>query len=102
MGRVPVHVYSDIPWVPYAELFEASIGYITTFDECASLIDTLQKTLSLDELRERERHVLSLRESHFTAQGLMAQIQTFMQGSTTSLRCQKLPDSVRGEIMSLS
>jgi hypothetical protein len=98
MGLVPVHVYSDIPWVPYADLFETSIGYIAKIDECASLIDTLQKTLSLDELRERERRVLSLKESHFSVQGIMAQIQTFMQGSgTTSLRCQKFPDSVRGE-----
>ena len=29
MGRVPLYVYSDVPWVPYAEVFER-VGYASS------------------------------------------------------------------------
>jgi hypothetical protein len=94
-GLIPVQVYLDIPWVPYADLFD-TIGFTAKADEIDDLVDRLE-TISEDAIRRREQKIVSLRRSHFTAEGVLQQIGRFLlQGELGSdLRCQALPRSVR-------
>ena len=96
MGLVPIYIYSDVPWIPYRlDLFE-ELGFVTHIDEVDALIETL-KTMTTSEIEERERRILSLRESHFSLSGAMAHIQQFLLGDGDGdLRCQRLPDTMRG------
>ena len=38
MGLIPIHVYSDVPWVPYADLFD-KIGFVVRYDDLDTLFD---------------------------------------------------------------
>ena len=97
-GLVPVHVYSDVPWVPYADLY-TEVGFSTNLQGMPQLLEQL-KALSPETWARMENRAVELRESHFTTQGVMDQIQRFMQpgGDRTSrsdLRCQALPETIR-------
>jgi hypothetical protein len=97
MGLVPVYVYypNDVPWVPYADLFQ-EIGYVT---DAASLPNLIQKQLqhvTLDEIRRREQQMETIRTSHFSYEGVLDHIGHFLIGATNDLRCQALPPSVVG------
>jgi hypothetical protein len=94
MGLVPIHIYADTPWVPYAELFD-EIGFVTDVDGVDKLIGKLNN-MTADEIQERERRIVSLRTSHFSSEGAIAQIGRFLKGEGSDLRCQKLPSSIRG------
>jgi hypothetical protein len=42
MGRIPVFVYSDLPWVPYQGSLNSSIeqyGYLAAASEIPQLVD---------------------------------------------------------------
>ncbi len=95
MGLVPVHVYSDVPWVPYADLFK-KIGFISnaTVVGLDNLISEL-KSLSVQQLEEKERHIESLLGSHFSTSGVLQQIELYLKGGATDLRCQALPPTTR-------
>ena len=102
MGRIPIYLYSDVPWVPYAKLFAGStttndtIGYTTTVSGLRSLVqDTLQH-MPLQDILEQEQRIAALRESHFMPAGIMKQIQSFVLGQPGGdLQCQPLPPSRR-------
>lgn len=96
MGLIPIHLYTDIPWVPYADLFgdKNGIGYTTTVEELEALVDRLQNHTA-EEIHSHEERIVSLHYSHFTPAGVMQQIQRFLLGSPNDLRCLKLPSSVR-------
>jgi len=103
MGRIPIYLYSDVPWVPYAKLFAGSnttnsdtIGYTTTVGGLRSLVqDTLQH-MPLQDILEQEQRIAALRESHFMPAGIMKQIQSFVLGQPGGdLQCQPLPPSRR-------
>ena len=98
MGRVPIHIYSDIPWVPYEKLFRRHLGFMVTVARLPKLLRWLSNTSSdaMDELARRERSAASLRESHFTFSGVLSQVSRFMLSPRTSdLQCRKLPRTVR-------
>jgi len=96
MGLVPIHVYTDIPWVPYADLWKQDIGRVTNIAGLRPLLQTL-KDMSPDEVSRMEKRVRELRDSHFMPSGAMLQIFKFMTGSDGSgdLRCEKLPHNER-------
>lgn len=96
MGLVPIHVYTDIPWVPYADLWKQDIGRVTNIAGLRPLLQTL-KDMSPDEVNRMEKRVRELRDSHFMPSGAMLQIFKFMTGSDGSgdLRCEKLPHNER-------
>ena len=43
LGLIPVHVYYDIPWIPYEQFFEAEIGFVTSLDELPALLRRLKE-----------------------------------------------------------
>ncbi len=95
VGLVPVHVYSDVPWVPYADLFK-EIGFVSdsTNTGLGNLVSEL-KGISLQQFEEKERRIESLISSHFSVAGVLQQISLFMRGEANDLRCQALPQTTR-------
>lgn len=94
MGLVPVHVYLDIPWVPYADLW-TEIAFDSSIADIETLLQQLQN-VTLADIRARERRIVALRNSHFTMAGALSQIGHFMTNAKRSdLRCQALPESTR-------
>ena len=89
-GLVPVHIYTDTPWVPYPDLFE-KIGYTVTMKQLPSLVDRLCGPGIEEELARREALVLKYRDSHFSLPGTMKQIDDFMLHGGGDLRCRPLP-----------
>lgn len=95
MGLVPIYVYSDTPWVPYLDLF-AELGFVTTLEGIDQLVIGKLQNMTADEIRERERRIVALRTSHFSVEGTLAQIRSFLKGGASDLQCQGLPSTVRG------
>ena len=97
MGYIPIQIYSDIPWLPYHELFqEKGIGYSISTNEASFYLRTLLSKTTNEELQRKEDLIRQLRDSHFTIDGIMNQISKFMLGDPSSdLRCVPLPNSVR-------
>lgn len=95
MGLVPVYVYSDIPWLPYGELFD-SFGFKTSIDALPSLLQKLRNVTD-EELMARTVKMLALKESHYTLAGTMGQIHKFLTHQGSDLECTKLPSTVRDE-----
>ena len=93
MGLVPVYVYSDVPWVPYADLFPR-VGFVANLTSLPALLRELAVTPPA-ELRRREALALRLAESHFSAEGVMRQIALFLRGGASDLRCAALPPTPR-------
>ena len=91
MGLVPIHVYTDVPWVPYARVF-ARIGFAANVSGLPAVMHALHR-MSAAELEEREALAVRLRGSHFSEAGLMAQISRFMLDGGSDLLCQPLPVS---------
>ena len=115
MGRVPIYVYSDVPWVPYERLFRQRLGYVTDLAGLPMLLTRLADAAnasspprgeiggeiaaaaeSARDLARRERTAARLRGSHFTLGGVMQQIQSWMLDPARSdLQCQRLPSTIR-------
>jgi len=94
-GLIPIHIYSDVPWVPYPERVE-EVGFITNMTGLPALLSRLL-TMSDDEVRQREQGALELAKSHFSAYPVMQQMSRFMMGNATDLVCQGLPRTIRDE-----
>jgi hypothetical protein len=92
MGLVPIYVYlkSDLPWIPYADLFH-EVGYITDSGSYPEFVKNILQNVTMDEIRHREQRIVSLRTSHFSHQGTMEQIGLFLIGEKNDLRCRELP-----------
>ena len=95
MGLIPIHVYSDTPWVPYADLF-SSFGYVTNL---SGVPDVLRRVNALGPRTHArmERRAAELSGTHFSLSGVLEQIGRWMIGGTNAsdLRCQKLPRTPR-------
>jgi len=90
-GLIPVHIYSDTPWVPYPDLFE-KLGYVVSLGQLPALVARLHGADS-EELAARERAVLQHRDSHFSLAGALGHIEAFMLHGGGDLRCRPLPDN---------
>lgn len=93
-GRVPVYVHDAVPWIPYGDVIR-DIVVVTSFAQ----IETLQDELSVirdEQIEVMEAKIREMRDSHFTYDAAMKQIQGFLQNDGTSdLVCQKLPSTIR-------
>jgi len=96
MGRIPIYVYSDVAWVPYADMF-AKIGYVSQIDEVADLAKKLKTEVSEDQIMKMEKVLEEIAPTHFTMPGMMNQISGFMTAHKSDLRCQALPPTVRDD-----
>jgi hypothetical protein len=90
-GHIPVHIYLDVPWVPYRKLYEEKVGFAVTVEDLPSLLRTLRNMTSQDFLKQQQR-IASYRETHFTPKGVMDQIQLFLKGAG-DLECVAKPSN---------
>ena len=97
MGLIPIHVYSDVPWVPYIDTFR-EVGYVVHISKLEELLSMLL-AMSDEEVLEREANARRLFKSHFTFEGAIKHIGRFLlHGELGSeLRCHRLPPSTRGD-----
>ena len=93
MGLIPIYVYSDVPWVPYALLFR-KVGYITDLDGLPPLLRALHRTPRA-ALAVREAQAAALGASHFSMEAVMGQIARFLVGGASDLQCVPLPSTTR-------
>jgi hypothetical protein len=102
MGYVPVQIYNDISWVPYAKLFER-IGMRIRIESLPAFLHDIYSANAtsswITKLSEMEREILRIREHYFLPQGVMDRIAEFIQGRVeeSGLVCQRLPETVRGD-----
>ncbi|KAJ1456137.1 hypothetical protein M885DRAFT_518142 [Pelagophyceae sp. CCMP2097] len=95
MGLVPIHVYADVPWVPYPALYRR-YGFLARADELPALLQSFRHNVTDAALKRREAAVLAFSESHFTYDAVMLQIRAFLRDGASDLRCVRLPDSPTG------
>jgi hypothetical protein len=100
MGLVPVHIYSDIPWVPYAKLFER-IGFSISLESLPALLHDIDSTKEawISKLSHMESEISLIKKHYFMPEGIMDRIAEFIQGRVedSGLICQPLPETVRNE-----
>lgn len=81
MGRIPIFIYDDIPWVPYlgtnisVETFGFLVGNATQ-----GLVDIVHRLKNLTE-EEYQSKLTALRHvrPHFTYEGVLHQIDAFLR-----------------------
>eukprot|EP00434_Breviolum_minutum_P032932 symbB.v1.2.029133.t1/scaffold3148.1/size62448/2 len=96
MGRVPIYVWNDIPWTFYPNLWDNEIiGFSAQVGKIEETLDHIAKDVSLEQLERMEEKILSMRDTHFTYEGVMDQISKFMTGRDggSDLRCTVYPYS---------
>ena len=90
LGLLPIHVYDDLPWIPYRAVYENSIGFIATLDSLPGVLHQIAN-MSDEELRMREAKVAEHAKSHFTFDAVVAHLaQFFLDPSSSDLECQAL------------
>ena len=94
LGLIPIHVYHDIPWLPYPDLYH-KIGFSTDLEGLPNLLKKIND-MDLQELERMEKRIRSLKATHFTYEGVLNQISLFMKNGGSDLRCQKLPETPLG------
>jgi hypothetical protein len=84
MGRMPVFLYDDCPWIPYygTNISAETFGLIARKSEdgvntLAQVLHTI-KNMTDHEYRQKLQHLHSVR-SHFTYRGVFRQIAMFLQ-----------------------
>ena len=100
LGRVPVHISTDLEWLPYATKNSPGniqmIGYSGNAGNLVELIKTL-KSLSEEEVAKKLALVKEAR-AMYTYEGVMTQIEAFLKdplksrGIGSYLTCQRVPD----------
>jgi hypothetical protein len=96
LGRVPVYVYSDVPWVPYRRLFVRELGFVASLKDLPRVL-ALVHALTPAEVAAREARASALVASHFSFNGTLAQVAKFLVNPRASdLECEQLPPTVRG------
>ena len=94
LGLIPIHVYNDLPWLPYPDLYQ-KIGFSTDLEGLPNLLKKIND-MDLQELERMEERIRSLKATHFTYEGVLNQISLFMKDGGSDLRCQKLPETPLG------
>ncbi|CAE7204931.1 unnamed protein product [Symbiodinium natans] len=92
MGRVPIYIWDDEPWLFYKELWEKEvIGFSCNIKSLGSLLE--HAASDMQKLEQMEQNILRMRESHFVYEGIIDQIFRFLTGQDggSDLRCQKYP-----------
>mmetsp|Transcript_8300 Transcript_8300/g.8458 ORF Transcript_8300/g.8458 Transcript_8300/m.8458 type:complete len:372 (+) Transcript_8300:148-1263(+) len=97
IGRLPIYIYSDIPWVPYRDtsIDYNNFGYVCNVND---LDETVKKMLNCTpvEVQRMLHRVKDVRE-YYTYEGVMKQIKLFLQDPLGPaggyLRCNRVPDT---------
>lgn len=97
MGLIPVHVYDERPWVPYAGSIYERVGFTSTVAQLPGVLSTVLN-MSTSALAAMTGRISAMTETHFGYAGVLQQIWRFMHGGSPSsdLRCESLPNSTKG------
>jgi hypothetical protein len=88
-GLVPVYVYGGDPWLPYTGAINwEEFSVPVSFGSAEQIAPEIRKMGKEKAARMREK-LQELRETHFTPQGVWAQLFAFFQGGedASDLRC---------------
>ncbi|CAL1133206.1 unnamed protein product [Cladocopium goreaui] len=91
MGRVPLYIWDDVPWSFYRELWDQEIiGFSVQIKGLEKMLDHVAE-VGFEKLQSMEEKILSMRNSHFSYEGIMDQISKFLtgRGGSSDLRCVK-------------
>lgn len=95
LGVVPIYVWDDVEWLPYRGSKNAdwdSFALSVNVKNVRELPQTL--TTQRASIERKRAKVRELRESHFTYDGVLNQIELFMRGgeALSDLRCTRMPN----------
>ncbi len=97
MGRLPVYIYDDIPWVPYRDsnLSVASFGFIARTKDMLELCSNIKK-LTDAEYNNRMLQVQQAR-FYYTYPGVIKQLEMFFSdplgAKGGNLVCSRVPNT---------
>lgn len=100
IGRIPVLLYNDVPWIPYdgSNVSVRELGFAGQMGSLTSLVDTLKAT-SDNEVSHRLARIQAARHL-YTYAGLIEQISLFFRDPLGEqggyLKCVRVPDSALG------
>lgn len=103
MGRIPVLMYDDTPWIPYrnTSISVEVFGFIAGLRGSDDTIEIMIQKIQSQSQEDFHRHLKSLKElrKYYTYEGLMIQIEQFMRDPFGEnggyLRCEVFPRSER-------
>ena len=80
MGYVPVYVWKDEEWIPYKGSATADLRKIGISINIRNLstLPNILRSVTDKQLEERREAIRRVRESHFTYEGVMEQIKSFL------------------------
>lgn len=109
MGRVPVYVWDDVPWLPYRGSATAhvatSLGWSVNIRALPTFIDHVARSLASESTRAELTNLIAakaanaraVRDSHYSYAGVMNHIRAFLADPLTSeLQCE--PHPLRGSV----
>jgi hypothetical protein len=91
MGMVPVYIYTDFLWLPYYDSINwSSFAMITSLPHLNQTLKSLLNC-SVERVNEMRRKSRSLKESHFSVDGMWSQIRRFLKYGFegNDLRCSR-------------
>jgi len=79
IGRIPVYVHHDDPWIPYngSDVDYHSIGYMSHFDDLDELVQRLSK-ISISEIQSKLEKIKAARV-YYTYEGFFEEIDEFIR-----------------------
>lgn len=98
LGRIPVYLFNDVPWLPYAgsNVSLENIGFSADFHGMQKLTEKLE-SLTTTEIKTKLERVKQARE-YYTLQGVVRQIDLFFHDPLGPnggyLRCTAVPPAV--------
>lgn len=98
IGRIPVYLYDDVPWLPYegTDISLNKFGYVAGPKDYQHIVKTLEvHSKNATEMTKRFLLVQEIRK-HYTYEGVMEQLTSFFSDPFGSnggqLRCSRLPN----------
>jgi len=100
MGKLPVYLYSDVPWLPYqgsnASVYE--LGFVGKAGHLDELLQELVAASTNEALLREKLEKVRRARTHYTMEGVLSQIHLFFSqpasGAKSLLSCQRVPDRV--------
>jgi len=101
LGRVPVVIYDDIPWLPYTnEVRWSKFAFVVSNERTTELPGLLSAINHTQYLIMRD-NMLSLRHSHFIPEGTIKKVFSFIRAPHASaISCRSLPHSELSQYLS--
>lgn len=103
MGRIPVFLYNDLPWIAYQgsnisiETYGFSAGLTSTHNDLKEMVHVL-KNITTEDYNRKLVHLKNVRQ-YFTYAGVFHQLDEFLRDpfgpNGGHLRCVKHPHTER-------